>query len=170
MRDKVTKQCPQATTFEEKGEPKWIRNWSPFAYQSKAKPAHLYLSVRVLLRTVLLSLVILNACLWPSYSMFWKSTDVVYLQCLSTLQPCTSLQCHFIWSYTRRVHVCLAVTSHVPFWQNDWDLLCATVVTPQWNWYKTSVGAESAGTWACDLTITLPSSSLSPSHKVTITY
>ena len=22
----------------------------------------------------------------------------------------------------RRVHVCLAVTCHLPFWQNDWDL------------------------------------------------
>ena len=25
VRDKVTRQCPQTTTFEEKGEPKWIR-------------------------------------------------------------------------------------------------------------------------------------------------
>ena len=25
LRDKVTKQCPQTTTFEEKGEPKLIR-------------------------------------------------------------------------------------------------------------------------------------------------
>ena len=25
MRDKVTRRCPQTTTFEEKGEPKWIR-------------------------------------------------------------------------------------------------------------------------------------------------
>ena len=25
VKDKVTRQCPQATTFEEKGEPKWIR-------------------------------------------------------------------------------------------------------------------------------------------------
>ena len=24
VRDKVTRQCPQTTTFEEKGEPKWI--------------------------------------------------------------------------------------------------------------------------------------------------
>ena len=25
LRDKVTRQCPQTTTFEEKGERKWIR-------------------------------------------------------------------------------------------------------------------------------------------------
>ena len=25
VRDKVTRQCPQTTTFEEKGEPKWFR-------------------------------------------------------------------------------------------------------------------------------------------------
>ena len=24
VRDKVTRQCPQNTTFEEKGEPKWV--------------------------------------------------------------------------------------------------------------------------------------------------
>ena len=25
VRDKVTRQCPQTTTFEERGEPKWYR-------------------------------------------------------------------------------------------------------------------------------------------------
>ena len=25
VRDKVTRQCPQTITFEEKGEPKWIK-------------------------------------------------------------------------------------------------------------------------------------------------
>ena len=29
VRDKVTKQCPQTTTFEEKGEPKQIRTEVP---------------------------------------------------------------------------------------------------------------------------------------------
>ena len=29
VRDKVTRQCPQATTFEEKGEPKRIRTEVP---------------------------------------------------------------------------------------------------------------------------------------------
>ena len=48
-----------------------------------------------------------------------------------TIQPCTSLQCHFIQSHICRVHVLLAVTSHLHFWQNDWDLLFlrATAVT-----------------------------------------
>ena len=29
VRDKVTRQCPQTTTCEEKGEPKWIRTEVP---------------------------------------------------------------------------------------------------------------------------------------------
>ena len=38
-----------------------------------------------------------------------------------TIQPCTSLQWHFIQSHIGRVHV--------HFWQNDWDLLRVTAVT-----------------------------------------
>ena len=53
-----------------------------------------------------------------------------------TIQPCTSLHCHFIWSCICRIHVCLAVTCHLHFWQNDWDLLHATVVTWGWNGYQ----------------------------------
>ena len=56
------------------------------------------------------------------------STSSVY-----TIQPCPSLQCHFIWSHIHRMHVCIAVTCHLHFWQNDWDHLCATVVTWGWN-------------------------------------
>ena len=44
MRDEVTRQCPQTTTFEEKGEPKRIRtealpltSLTPYHY---GKPAH----------------------------------------------------------------------------------------------------------------------------------
>ena len=44
MRDRVTRQCPQTTTFEEKGEPKHIRtevilltSLTPYRW---AKPAH----------------------------------------------------------------------------------------------------------------------------------
>ena len=33
VRDKVTRQCPQATTFEENGKPKRIQTESPSAYQ-----------------------------------------------------------------------------------------------------------------------------------------
>ena len=42
------------------------------------------------------------------------------------------LLCHFIRSHIGRVHVCLAVTWHLSFWQNDLDLLHATAVT--WGW------------------------------------
>ena len=34
------------------------------------------------------------------------------------------------------MHVCLAVICHLHFWQNDRDLLCATVVTLGWNGYQ----------------------------------
>ena len=59
-----------------------------------------------------------NCCCLSSHSVY-----SVY-----TIQPCTSLQCQFIWSYIRRVHLYLAVTWHLHFWQNGWDLLHATVV------------------------------------------
>ena len=40
VRDKVTRQCPETTTFEEKGEPKRIRTEvrRPSAYQPNALP------------------------------------------------------------------------------------------------------------------------------------
>ena len=44
VRDKVTRQCPQTTTFEEKGEPKQIRTAVPLLTSLTpyrwAKPAH----------------------------------------------------------------------------------------------------------------------------------
>ena len=55
-----------------------------------------------------------------------------------TTQIYTSLQCHLIWIHLHRAHVCLAVTCHLHFWQNDWDLLCVTVVTRGWNGYRVS--------------------------------
>ena len=80
------------------------------------------------------------------YSAFWISTEVAYSAtcCMAdatwngcyigarsvyTIQPCTCLQCHFIRNHIRRVHVGLAVTCHLHFWQNDTDLLHATEVT-----------------------------------------
>ena len=45
-----------------------------------------------------------------------------------TIQPCTSLQCRFIQNRIGRVYVCLGVTCHLHFWQNDRDLLRATAV------------------------------------------
>ena len=35
-----------------------------------------------------------------------------------------------------KVYVCLAVTCHLQFWQNDQNLLCATAVTQRWNGYQ----------------------------------
>ena len=35
-----------------------------------------------------------------------------------------------------KVHACLAVTCHMCFWQNDWDILHATAVTQGWNVYQ----------------------------------
>ena len=43
VRDKVTRQCPQTTTFEEKGEPKQIRTevlLNGLTLYRNAKPAH----------------------------------------------------------------------------------------------------------------------------------
>ena len=37
-------------------------------------------------------------------------------------RPCTSLQCHFMQNHIHRAHVCLVVTCHLHFWQNDGDL------------------------------------------------
>ena len=54
-----------------------------------------------------------------------------------TVQPCTSLQCHFIQSHIGRVYVCLAVTCHLHFKQNeDRNLLRATAVTRGWSGYR----------------------------------
>ena len=38
VRDNVTRQCPETTSFEEKGEPKAVSNRSPSAYQPNALP------------------------------------------------------------------------------------------------------------------------------------
>ena len=52
VRDKVTRQCPQTTTFEDKGEPKRIQtevllltSLVPYHY---AKPAHMFTAVKTL--------------------------------------------------------------------------------------------------------------------------
>ena len=42
--DKVTKQCPQTATFEEKGEPKWIRTEDPLLIRLTARPNRLRLN------------------------------------------------------------------------------------------------------------------------------
>ena len=54
-----------------------------------------------------------------------------------TIQPCASLQCYLIQSRIGSVlYVCLAVTYHLHFWQNDRDLLRAAAVTRVWNRHR----------------------------------
>ena len=44
-----------------------------------------------------------------------------------TIQPCTSLLCHFIRPRIRRTLVCLTVTYHLNMCQTDLDILCCIV-------------------------------------------
>ena len=48
----------------------------------------------------------------------------------------TNAEAWFNKSHIRKVYACLAVTCHLHFWQNDRDLLRATVVTRGWNGYR----------------------------------
>ena len=48
----------------------------------------------------------------------------------------TNAEARFNKSHIRQVYACLAVTCHLHFWQNDRDLLRATVVTRGWNGYR----------------------------------
>ena len=48
----------------------------------------------------------------------------------------TNAKARFNKIHIRKVYVCLAVTCHLHFWQNDWDFLRATVVTRGWNGYR----------------------------------
>ena len=52
------------------------------------------------------------------------------------IQPCISLRSHFIQSHICGVHVCLAVTGRLHFWQNNQDLLHATVATQGRNGHR----------------------------------
>ena len=60
-------------------------------------------------------------------------TAAISAQVLCT--PYNHAPCHFMQSHIRKVYVCLAVTCHLHFQQNDRDLLHATVVTQGWNGY-----------------------------------
>ena len=48
---------------------------------------------------------------------------------VSTIQPGTSLQCHFLRSHTCRMHMSLAVTCHLHVWQNDWNFVQTAAVS-----------------------------------------
>ena len=53
-----------------------------------------------------------------------------------SIQPCISLQCHFIPSHIRKEHVFLAVPCPLHLYQNDRDLSRASLVTRGWNGYR----------------------------------
>jgi len=96
VRDKVTRQCPQATTFEEKGEPKLIRTevrlpTSLMPYRS-AKPDIMYTSgadavpsiypidLWWRLCTMYLPLILLVEIMYNVFSPFTSGGD--YAQCI----------------------------------------------------------------------------------------
>ena len=73
---------------------------------------------------------VLTALAW----LVLRETAAVSAQVLCT--PYNHAPCHFMQSHIRKVYVCLAVTWHLHFWQNDRDLLRATAVTRGWNGYR----------------------------------
>ena len=50
--------------------------------------------------------------------------------------PYNHAPCHFMQRDICKVYACLAVTFHLHFWQNDFDLLRAIAVTRGWNGYQ----------------------------------
>ena len=70
----------------------------------------------------------------------------------------TNAEARFNKSHIRKVYACLAVTCHLHFWQNDRDLLRATVVTRGWNGYRNK--SQPAGIRTRDLSITGESGAL----------
>ena len=138
--------------FEEKGRAEAVSNRGPSAYQPNAlttRPNRLtaaYSAVcccassRMRPLIVRLRIVFRYPPKWWQWYMVGAAWKCCHLAAGSiyTVQPCTSLQCHFIWSRIGRcrVNVCLAVTCHLHVWQNDRDLLRATAVTRGRNGYR----------------------------------
>ena len=54
-------------------------------------------------------------------------TAAISAHFMYSIQPCT-MSHHFMQSHIHKVHVCLAVTCHLHFWQKDRDFLGATAV------------------------------------------
>ena len=106
----------------------WLNDW--------------WLLITIVLFSALLSRLTAHACdsTWVTsflQCIFCISTEVVYLStgmagatwnycCLGTSSVDTIQPCHFMQSHIRKVYVCLAVTCHLHFRQNDRDLLHAT--------------------------------------------
>ena len=82
---------------------------------------------------------------WCTYSAIWLLHGWCHVKLLPPrrtfsihhrLPPCTILQCHFMQSHIRRVHVSSAVTCHLHFWQNDREYFHSIAVTQGWNGYR----------------------------------
>ena len=78
--------------------------------------------------------VYLQRCLVVTW-LVAPETAAVSARSVYTIQKCIMSR-HFMPSYIRRVHACVAITSHLRFWQNDLDLLRATAVTRGWYGYR----------------------------------
>ena len=63
-----------------------------------------------------------------------RETAAISKHPVYTIQSCT-MSHHFMQIHICMVYMCLAVTCHLHFWQNDSDLLHATAVTQGWNVY-----------------------------------
>ena len=75
----------------------------------------------------------------------------------------TNAEARFNKSHIRKVYACLAVTCHLHFWQNDRDLLRATVVTRGWNGYRNKSQHRKFGTFdPTTRLILLPGGEISP--------
>ena len=144
--------------------------WLMIAYVALFSTLKQTLCLHVILREWLtfLSIFLKYPLKWCTYSagMAGATWNCSHLGASSvyTIQPFTFMQSHIHKVYH---NVYLAVTCHLHFWQNDRDLLCATVVTWGWNGYqnksaqKVNPGEENspaapAGIWTCDLSVRSP--------------
>ena len=82
-----------------------------------------------------------------------------------TIQPCTNLRCHLIQSHLGRVYVCLAVTCHLHFWQNDRDLLRVITESRHWRRKFSRRSCRDANTGAFDHELDALTTELSPLPK-----
>jgi len=72
---------------------------------------------------------VLTALAW------WVLHETAAISAQVLYTPYNHAPCHFMQSHIHKVYVCLAVTCHLHLWQNDRDLLRATVVMQGWNRY-----------------------------------
>ena len=133
--DKVTRQCPQATTFfwrERRAEA--VSNRGPSAYQPNALPlgqtcsgSFFWMSDHPFIACFLIS------PKWCADSAIWLLNGWCHVKLLAQVL-CTPYSYAPVCSVTsfkaiQVVRMCFAVSCHLHFWQHDRDLLRATAVT-----------------------------------------